>query len=126
MRPRALVADDVAAMQTSLRLALEDAGYDVACVGTGKDALNRLRSDRFDVAVLDLWMPEGDGLSVLKTVRKEQPQLRIFVVTGGGPRMPLEAAALIANVWGAERVIIKPFEDRDLIAAINRPPPARS
>lgn len=122
-KPSALVADDVVAMQMSLRLALEDAGYEVTCVGGGRDALNTLRAGDFELAILDLWMPDGDGLTVLKTIRKEQPDLRIFVITGGGPRMPLEAAALIANVWGAERVIIKPFADHELIDAINLPRP---
>jgi hypothetical protein len=44
-------------------------------------------------------MPDGDGLSVLRHIREEQATLRIFIMTGGGPRLPIEAAALISEVW---------------------------
>lgn len=115
---RILVADDVEVMRISLDLALSSAGHEVAVVNTGKTALNLLRERTFDAAVLDLWMPDGDGLSVLRQIREEQPALRIFVITGGGPRLPIEAAALISEVWGAERVFIKPFDEAELLAAL--------
>ena len=115
---RVLVADDVEVMRISLDLALRSAGHEVALAGTGNDALLRLRADRFDAAVLDLWMPEGDGLNVLRRIRAEQPALRVFVITGGGPRLPIEAAALISEVWGAERVFIKPFDEEELVQAL--------
>lgn len=118
---RVLVADDVEVMRISLELALKTGGHEVAVVATGRAALDLLRASRFDAAVLDLWMPDGDGLSVLRQIREEQPALRIFVVTGGGPRLPIEAAALISEVWGAERVFIKPFDEAELLAALAEP-----
>jgi len=117
-RTKVLVADDVKAMRQSLQIALSEAGFDVDCCTTGCEALSALRAMRYDVAVLDIWMPDGDGLTVLKAIRREQPQLRVFVVSGGGPRLPLEAAALMAEVLGAEQVIVKPFDERLLVAAI--------
>lgn len=118
-----LVADDVEAMRVSLQLALEAAGHVVFAHATGGAALDALRTGHFDAAVLDLWMPGGDGLSVLRAIRREQPQLRIFVVTGGGPKLSIEAAALISEVWGAERVFIKPFDEDELVAALALPGP---
>lgn len=115
---RVLVADDVEAMRQSLQIALEEAGFEVDCCATGNEALRALRTSRYDVAILDLWMPDGDGLSVLKAIGKDPPQLRIFVVSGGGPRLPLQTAALMASVLGAEQVIVKPFDERDLVALI--------
>jgi hypothetical protein len=50
--------------------------------------------------------------------------LRVFVITGGGPGLPIEAAALISDVFGAERVFIKPFDEASLIAALAAPPPS--
>lgn len=117
---RVLVADDVEGMRQSLQIALGEAGFDVDCCATGNEALSALRTERYDVAVLDIWMPEGDGLSVLREIRKEQPSLRVFVVSGGGPRLPLEAAALMAEVLGAEQVFVKPFDERELVAAVRR------
>lgn len=115
---RVLVADDVEAMRVSLQTALEAAGHNVTLAMTGRTAINHLRENQFDAAILDVWMPDGDGLGVLKSVRSEQPNLRIFMITGGGPRLPIEAAALISDVWGAERVFVKPFNEADLIAAL--------
>ncbi|MCB1444887.1 MAG: response regulator [Rhizobiaceae bacterium] len=118
---RILVADDVEVMRISLDHALRSAGHDVSLVGTGNAALALLQESRFDAAVLDLWMPDGDGLSVLRRIRDKQPELRIFVITGGGPRLPIEAAALISEIWGAERVFIKPFDEEELLASLRRP-----
>jgi len=118
---RVLVADDVQVMRVSLELALTSAGHSVALTTTGRSALALLRAERFDAALLDLWMPEGDGLGVLRQIRQEQPDLRIFVMTGGGPRLPIEAAALISEVWGAERVFIKPFDEAELLATLDKP-----
>lgn len=117
---RVLVADDVEAVRVSLTLALEEAGFAVTGVRTGAEALAALRGGGFEIAVLDLWMPDTDGLAVLRAIRKEQPYLRIFVITGGGPRLPLEAAVLMAEVWGAEQVILKPFDEAELIASIEK------
>ena len=117
---RVLVADDVEVMRISLELALAAGGHDVTVAKTGNDALALLRRSRFDAAVLDLWMPDGDGLSVLRGIREEQPGLRIFVITGGGPHLPIEAAALISEVWGAEKVFVKPFDEADLLAVLAR------
>lgn len=118
---RVLVADDVEVMRISLELALSSAGHEVVTTHTGQTAVALLRESAFDAAVLDLWMPDGDGLSVLRRIRAEQPSLRVFVVTGGGPRLPIEAAALISEVWGAERVFIKPFDEAELLAALDKP-----
>lgn len=119
---RVLVADDVEVMRISLHLALQSGGHDVSVVSSGNQALNLLRSGGFDAAVLDLWMPDGDGLGVLRRIRDEQPKLRIFIITGGGPRLPIEAAALVSEIWGAERVFIKPFDEAELLAALANAP----
>lgn len=115
---KVLVADDVEAMRVSLQLALESAGHQVSCASSGNAALGALRIGGFDAAILDLWMPEGDGLTVLRQIRAEQPGLLIFIITGGGPKMPLEAAALLSQVWGAQEVFVKPFDEADLVAAL--------
>lgn len=121
-RLRALVADDVEAMRQSLHMALTEAGLEVDCCATGNEALKALRKRHYDVAILDIWMPDTDGLAVLRAIRREQPGLRVFVISGGGPRLPLEAAALMAEVLGAEQVLVKPFDEQHLVEAIQDPP----
>ncbi|RYE76728.1 MAG: response regulator [Hyphomicrobiales bacterium] len=120
-RRKALVVDDVMTVRESLAIALESAGYAVTGAGNGVEALAALEKDDFDVLVTDMWMPEMDGLRLLKEIRGRKPNMRIFGVTGGGPRLTIEAMSSLAEVWGAEKVFLKPFDDDELIAALMEP-----
>ena len=102
-------------------IALESAGYAVTGAGNGVEALSALEKDDFDVLVTDMWMPEMDGLRLLKEIRGRKPSMRIFGVTGGGPRLTIEAMTSLAEVWGAEKVFLKPFDDDELVAAVLAP-----
>ena len=116
--PRVLVIDDMKGVRESLRAALAAAGFDVTTASNGREGLAVLRAAAFDIVVTDIWMPEVDGLTVIKQIRAERPNLRVFAMTGGGPRLTIEAAGSIAETWGAERVFVKPFDEAALIAAI--------
>jgi two-component system chemotaxis response regulator CheY len=118
---KALVVDDVMTVRESLSIALESAGFTVTGAANGREALEALEKDDFDVLVTDMWMPEMDGLRLLKEIRGRKPSMRIFGVTGGGPRLTIEAMTSLAEVWGAEKVFLKPFDDDELIAAVLEP-----
>lgn len=120
-RLRVLVVDDVVGVRESLRIALQEAGHEVATAEGGDEALKRLQAERFDVLVADVWMPQGDGLTLLRRIRTEQPELRVFAMTGGGPRMTIELASNLAEAWGAERSFVKPFDEALLVGAIAAP-----
>jgi two-component system, chemotaxis family, chemotaxis protein CheY len=125
-KPRtALVVDDVPTVRESLAIAMGDAGFEVSSAANGREALDLLEAEEFDVLVTDMWMPEMDGLRLLKEIRGRRPKMRIFGVTGGGPRLTIEAMSSLAEVWGAERVFLKPFDDDELVAAVLAPPPAK-
>ena len=115
---RVLVVDDVMTVRESLAMALAGAGFEVTAAANGKEALERLAEADFDVLVTDMWMPEMDGLKLLKEIRGRKPDMRIFGVTGGGPRLTIEAMSSLAEIWGAEKVFLKPFDEDELIAAI--------
>ena len=119
--PRILVIDDMKGVRESLRAALTAAGFEVTTANNGREGLAELGTTSFDIAVTDIWMPEVDGLNVIKQIRAEHPNLRVFAMTGGGPRLTIEAAGSIAEVWGAERVFVKPFDEAALVAAIKTP-----
>jgi CheY-like chemotaxis protein len=118
---RALVVDDVMTVRESLAMALTGAGFDVTAAANGQEALARLAEADFDVLVTDMWMPEMDGLKLLKEIRGRKPAMRIFGVTGGGPRLTIEAMTSLAEIWGAEKVFLKPFDEDELIAAVSQP-----
>jgi DNA-binding response OmpR family regulator len=120
-----LVVDDVSGVRESVRIALETAGFEVQVADDGTRALELLTNEEFDAVVLDIWMPKLDGLSVIKRLKQKGSPTRVFVMTGGGPRMTLETASSIAEAWGAEDVFFKPFDEDALVAAIRRPPPAK-
>ncbi len=115
-----LVVDDVAATCESLRLDLEEAGYRVTCRSNGAEAMSALESQPFDALVTDLWMPKMDGLVLIKEVHNVQPGIRVFVITGGGPKLPIESATTLAQIWGAEQIFVKPFDNRDIVSALAR------
>ncbi|MBC8130808.1 MAG: response regulator [Rhizobiaceae bacterium] len=117
----ALVVDDVMTVRESLAIALVSAGFQVTGAANGREALDHLARQDFDVLVTDMWMPEMDGLRLLKEIRGRKPNMRIFGVTGGGPRLTIEAMTSLAEVWGAEKVFLKPFDDDELIDAILKP-----
>ena len=116
-----LVVDDVPAMRESIGAALTAAEHRPSYAENGKDALERILANTFDAVVTDLWMPGMDGLSLIKRIRQEQVSLRVFAITGGGPRLTLEAATSIAEIWGAEKVFLKPFDETLLIEALAEP-----
>ncbi|KQT54491.1 hypothetical protein ASG43_02545 [Aureimonas sp. Leaf454] len=110
--------DDILMVRESLSIALESAGFSVAVASNGREALERLAEEPFDVLVTDMWMPEVDGLKLLKEIRGRFPGMRVFGVTGGGPRLTIEAMTSLAEIWGAEKVFLKPFDEDELVAAI--------
>ena len=115
---RVLVCDDFAPLLESVAGSLRLAGFEVDTTATGIDSLARLRSAPYDVLVTDIWMPAMDGLSLMKLLTTEFAHLRVFAMTGGGPDFTVETAVSLAEVWGAERVFVKPFDEEQLVQAI--------
>ncbi len=117
--PDVLVVDDVEAVRVSLAEALCEAGYNPVCVASAHEALAELSSRPFAVAVTDIWMAGIDGLKLIKLIRESNRDLPILAMTGGGPRLTIETAGALAEVWGAERVFVKPFDEDLLVRAID-------
>lgn len=113
-----LVADDVDTVRYTIVLEMTDAGWRVDEADSIAQMQHRLKGNSYDVVVADIWLPDGDGISVIKQIRREHPRTRVFAISGGGPGMSLASAASLAEVWGAERLFVKPFDVAELIAAI--------
>ena len=119
---RVLVVDDEEIVRESYRLALTDAGYMVQAVGNGRDALQACRSDRYDVLLADLRMPDMDGMEVSQAVRKEFPEVRIIIITG----YPSPETLAQATQLGVSDYLEKPIGPDRLseatAVALSRPP----
>jgi DNA-binding response OmpR family regulator len=79
--PKVLIVDDDRAACHLLRKVLADAGHDVAVAGDGAKALGQLKARRFDVMLLDLWMPTMNGLELLAKLRGRKTRPRVIVMT---------------------------------------------
>ena len=79
-----LVVDDEEAIRTSLRSILEDEGYDVSVAANGVEALKIYGTDPPDLMILDIWMPEMDGLETLRRVKEFVPMTQVMMISGHG------------------------------------------
>jgi CheY-like chemotaxis protein len=117
MSRRIMVVDDDADMRLTLRMALELAGYAVEDAANGREAIERQRRQPADVLITDIFMPDADGFEAIDAFRREFPQTRIIVVSGGAQftkRDYLPDAELI----GADATLQKPFEIDTLLAKL--------
>ena len=84
MKARVLVVDDEAGVRSALRGVLQDEGYDVEAVDSGEACLDRLARKRYDVIILDVWLPGMDGLKTLARLRERGIDTQVVVVSGHG------------------------------------------
>jgi len=120
MNKRILLAEDDDDVRLSLRLTLEAAGYQVAEAPDGESALAQLAANGVDLLVTDLWMPNVDGVELLKRIRTANPTLRVVVISGGGPSTPLDFSDALARTWGADAVLHKPVTKGTLLGEVER------
>ncbi|GAA1838696.1 response regulator transcription factor [Pseudonocardia ailaonensis] len=114
MPNRVLIADDDRAIRESLARALELEGYRVDTVDDGVQALTRARRDPFDALVLDVMMPDVDGLGVCRVLRAEGDRTPILMLTAR-----VETADRVAGLdAGADDYLPKPFELDELLARL--------
>jgi two-component system nitrogen regulation response regulator NtrX len=79
-----LIIDDEASIRQSLSGALKDEGYKTTSAASGREGLDLIRSDKFDAIILDIWMPEMDGMEVLKQIKIEFPEQLVIMMSGHG------------------------------------------
>ena len=111
---RILVVDDDAAIRRYVHGVLETAGYAVSEAADGRDGLAKVRADRPELVIIDLVMPDQEGLETIQRIRSEFPDIRIIAMSGAaggrylamaGPlgaclalQKPISSAALLQNV----------------------------
>src|SRR5215510_12575476 len=116
MRESILVVDDEAGVRSSLAGILGDEGYQVSSVESGEAALEALEVRRFDLLLLDVWLPKMDGLETLSRVRTLDPELPVVVISGHGT---IETAVKAVRM-GAQDFVEKPLSlEKTLVVVRN-------
>jgi len=117
MKPlKILVIDDELVICRGCRMILSDLGHTVDTCNTCKEGLDAIRKRDYHLVLLDMKLPDSDGMEILKTVRIEKSKMYIIVMTG---------YATIRNVvstmrLGAFDYLPKPFTDEELIASVEK------
>ena len=104
------IVDDEPGILKTLSELLEDEGYQVTSAKNGADALDVIRQDPPDLVFLDIWMPDLDGLEVLKRVRQQFPNMMVIVMSGHGS---IETAVQ-ATKLGAYDYLEKPLDSEKI------------
>ena len=116
MMARILLVDDAPRVRESIKDALETAGFEVDEAPDGKEAIELLNERSYSLLITDLWMPEVDGLDLMKHQRKINPNMPVIAITGGAVGLePPNFSITLAQNWGADAVLDKPFDNDDLV-----------
>jgi two-component system chemotaxis response regulator CheY len=111
-----LIVDDAEFLRVRISKMLTGHGHDVLEAENGLKAVNTYKSDKPDAVLMDITMPEMDGLAALKEIRAADPNARIVMLTALGQ----ESVVLEAIKSGARDFVVKPFEPDRVLAAIQK------
>jgi two-component system copper resistance phosphate regulon response regulator CusR len=111
---RVLVVEDSPSLQRSISQALREAGFAVDVVGSGKQGLIHARTTEYDVIVLDIMLPEMDGLTVLRKLREKAVHAGVLLLTA---RDTIDDRVTGLHL-GADDYLVKPFALAELLARV--------
>ena len=113
-RARLLVVEDDPAVRLSLRVAFERQGFAVDEAAGAAAGLAQARRQRPDALILDLMLPDMDGIELFRTLRDEDRELPVVMLTARGD----EVDRVVGLEMGADDYVTKPFSPRELIARV--------
>lgn len=112
-----LIIDDEEQVRLYLRKILEPEGHEIVEAGNGKVGLQLYREEPADLIITDIFMPEKEGLETIRELRRDYPEVKIIVISGGGNRLNLDVLPM-ARRFGALRALAKPFTRQDMLSAV--------
>jgi DNA-binding NtrC family response regulator len=111
---RILVVDDDENIRKVVIAILEDEGYTVESVGTAKEAIEKSKRKFYNIALIDIRLPDMEGIELLTKIRDTTPRMRKVIVTG----YPTLQNAVEAVNKGADVYIVKPFDVKKVLKTI--------
>jgi len=116
MKPRILVVDDETVIAENLRLTLEREGHDVETAANTVGAMLRMETREFALAIVDLILPDGDGLHLLRLLKAKDPSIEVIIMTGHGSI----SKAVEATKQGAFYFVAKPFDADEMLMLVSK------
>ena len=111
-----MVVDDAQFMRMKCAKLLSSNGYEVLEAATGAEAVENYKAEKPDAVLLDITMPDMDGLQALKEIKKIDPEARVAMVTAMGQ----QSIVMEALKSGAKDFIVKPFDPDRVLAAVEK------
>lgn len=114
--PKILTVDDAVFMRTMLRRILEPEGFEVIEAEDGAEGIDAYKRYKPDIVLMDITMPNMDGIAATKAIKDEDPHARIIICSALGQ----EAAVIRATEAGACDYVTKPFQAPQVLEAVRR------
>lgn len=111
-----LIVDDEPDLRNLLEQVLTNAGYKVQQASDGDEALKLLKKEKFDIALLDIQMPNVNGIQVLKYIQQHLPKTKAIMLTGYADLKH----AMEAKEFGAQDFIGKPYKIEDILSTVEQ------
>ena len=113
-----MIVDDEPVTQLVARHALEQAQHHVISALNGRECLRMLAAEQPDIALIDVFMPEMDGLELVPLIRERHPNVRIIGMSSGGTYKELSYLDIMLQI-GAHKIASKPIKAVDLLALVD-------
>lgn len=113
-KSRILLVDDDSTITTSFQMVLQNEGYEVDTASDGRQALERFRQDNYQLIILDIKLPDINGIEVARRIRKHNNEVRLVIVTG----YPELEDSIETIELGIEEILLKPVNVEELIHVI--------
>jgi len=118
-RHKVLVVDDEKVVLVGIKGQLEEEGYDVSTFSDGRRAAEAAKKENFSLALVDLWMPDVDGVKTCKLIKKHSPQTEIVLISGRPDGLSGREGDFI-KAGGLDFFLYKPFMEGEILEVIRK------
>jgi len=120
IKPKLLIVDDQLGIRMLLHEIFEKEGYQIFQAANGVNALQIVKQEAPDLVILDMKLPEMDGLDILKQIKQDNPEIHVIIMTAYGELSVIQEAIN----HGALTYFAKPFNIDEVIAVVKQELPA--
>ncbi|MBF0454056.1 MAG: response regulator [Magnetococcales bacterium] len=114
-----LIIDDDASIRALLVAVLENENHKIREADDGRKGLRMFQEDPADLVITDVLMPEKDGVELIMELKEIDPDAKIIAMSGGGRGLDATFNLRMAQDFGAQQLMVKPFSTTEALKAIN-------